>query len=301
MTASKEMFSTQDVADLLNKVKGHSSIAKLAAQTPIAFNGNKYFTFSMDSDVSVLGENEAKVAGGVTVAPVTIVPIKFEYGARVSNEFIYGSDEIGLQILAAFRTGFANKIAKGLDIAAFHGINPKTGAAASTVIPTNYFDNLVTTTSAFDAAKVDKSLDDAYAVALAADADVTGMALSRSYANLLSELTTTDGIRLYPELRFGGNPAAIQGVPSDVNSTVEKALAGASAVDYAIIGDFANAFKWGYSKEIPLEVIEFGCPDNDTTAGDLKGHNQVYLRSEMFIGWGILDPKAFVRMTKANA
>lgn len=302
MTATRTMFSTTDVADLFNKVKGHSSLAKLSAQTPIAFNGNKYFTFSMDSDVSVLGENEAKALGGATVAPVTIVPIKFEYGARVSNEFMYGSEEVGLQILDSFRTGFANKVAKGFDIAAFHGINPKTGALATTAIPTNYFDNLVTASSTFDAAKPDESLDAAYEVALAADADVTGMALSRTYANILSKLyvgTNENKNRLYPELRFGANPAAIQGVPADVNSTIEKIVTGAATTDYAILGDFANAFKWGYSKEIPLEVIEYGDPDN--TGSDLKGHNQVYLRSEVYIGWGILDNTAFVRMTKANA
>ncbi len=59
------------------------------------------------------------------------------------------------------------------------------------------------------------------------------------------------------------------------------------------MGDFTNAFRWGYAKEIPIEVIEYGNPDNDTDLGDLKGHNQVYLRGEMYIGWGILDTEAF--------
>ena len=40
-------------------------------------------------------------------------------------------------------------------------------------------------------------------------------------------------------------------------------------------------------------MIRYGNPDNDSTLGDLKGHNQVYLRAEMYIGWGILDPNAF--------
>ena len=42
----------------------------------------------------------------------------------------------------------------------------------------------------------------------------------------------------------------------------------------------------------PLEVIEYGNPDN-SDAGDLKGHNQVYIRGEAYIGWAILIPKAF--------
>ena len=61
---------------------------------------------------------------------------------------------------------------------------------------------------------------------------------------------------------------------------------------FAYVGDF-SAFRWGYSKDIPLEVIEYGNPDNDESAGDLKGHNQVYLRAEAYIGWGILAADAF--------
>ena len=30
--------------------------------------------------------------------------------------------------------------------------------------------------------------------------------------------------------------------------------------------------------------------------GDLKGHNQVYLRGEAYIGWGILDRSAFAHI-----
>ena len=52
----------------------------------------------------------------------------------------------------------------------------------------------------------------------------------------------------------------------------------------------------GIAKEMPVEVIEYGNPDNSET-GDLKGHNQVYLRGEAYIGWGILDPNAFAIIT----
>ena len=68
----------------------------------------------------------------------------------------------------------------------------------------------------------------------------------------------------------------------------------------AIVGDFDNCFKWGYAKEIPLEVIEYGNPDNDAELGDLKGHNQVYLRAEAYIGWGIIVPEAFAIIKAAG-
>ena len=45
-------------------------------------------------------------------------------------------------------------------------------------------------------------------------------------------------------------------------------------------------------------MIEYGDPDN--SGYDLKGHNQVYLRGEAYIGWGILDKDAFA-LVKAGA
>ena len=79
----------------------------------------------------------------------------------------------------------------------------------------------------------------------------------------------------------------------DVNKTVYNA----TVKDHAIVGDFQNAFKWGFAKEIPLEVIQYGDPDNSEK--DLKGYNQVYLRAEIYIGWGILVPQHFARVKEA--
>lgn len=120
------LFDPVLVKDLINKVKGKSSIAVLSAQTPIPFNGRKEFTFTMDSEIDVVAENGKKSHGGISVEPVTIVPIKVEYGARISDEFLYASEEEQLDILKAFNDGFAKKVASGLDIMAFHGFNPRT-------------------------------------------------------------------------------------------------------------------------------------------------------------------------------
>ena len=60
---------------------------------------------------------------------------------------------------------------------------------------------------------------------------------------------------------------------------------------HALVGDFAGAFRWGYANNIPLEVIEYGDPDG--AGHDLKQYNEVCLRAEAYIGWGILDADAF--------
>ena len=83
------------------------------------------------------------------------------------------------------------------------------------------------------------------------------------------------------------------GMTCDVNNTVYNK----TVKDHGIVGDFQNAFKWGFSKEIPLEIIQYGDPDN--SGKDLKGYNQVYIRAEVYIGWGILVPEFFGRIVEA--
>lgn len=79
----------------------------------------------------------------------------------------------------------------------------------------------------------------------------------------------------------------------DVNSTLNAA----TTKDHAIVGDFQDGFKWGYSKEIPMEIIQYGDPDN--SGKDLKGYNQVYIRAEIYLGWAIMIPEAFARIVEA--
>lgn len=282
------LFPEQLVPELVNLVRGKSAIAALTQQTPIAFNGQREFTFTMDKEIDVVAENGAKTVGGVTVTPVTIVPVKVEYGARISDEFVYASEEEKMNYLKAFTEGFAAKVARGIDLMAFHGINPRTGTA-SNVIGTNCFDSKVTQSVVYDAEAVDENIEAAIALVQEKEHDVTGLVLAPAAKSALASQRTPDGARLYPQLAWGNEPGAINGLHTVSNAT----LSANGSSDRALVGDFAGCFRWGYAKQIPMEIIRYGNPDNDTALGDLKGHNQIYLRAEAYIGWGILAPEAF--------
>lgn len=289
MNEVTKLFEPVLVTDLISKVKGASSLAKLSNMTPIPFNGMKEFVFSMDSDIDIVAENGKKTHGGITLDPVKIVPIKVEYGARVSDEFIYATDENKVNVIKAFNDGFAKKVARGLDIMAFHGLNPRTGQA-STIIGDNHFDKKVTQTVTFTQADPEANVEAAVLAVQGADGDVSGMAMSPIFSSALAGLKV-NGVKQYPELGWGANPGNVRGLTVDVNKTVSD---GTGTKDRAIIGDFANMFKWGYAKEVPFEVIKYGDPDN--TQKDLRGYNQVYLRAELYIGWGILSDNSFARI-----
>lgn len=287
------LFDETLVTDLITKVKGASSLALLSSQTPIPFNGMKEFVFSMDSEIDVVAENGKKTHGGVTLEPVTIVPIKVEYGARISDEFMYASEEAKIDILKSFNDGFARKVAKGLDIMAFHGVNPRTGTA-SDVIGTNHFDSKVTQKVDFVAASANDNVESAIEMLTANEDTPTGMIMAPAMRSALAKLKDTDGRALFPELAWGTTPSVLNGLTVNTNVTVSSN----QNKDRAVIGDFQNAFKWGYAKEIPMEIIRYGDPDN--SGKDLKGYNQIYLRAEVYLGWGILDPSAFVRIEEAG-
>lgn len=286
VTQMGTLFPEDLVKGMFNTVKGKSSLAKLSGQEPVAFNGNKYFTFAFDKEVAIVGEGEAKGVGGVTVEPVIVKPLKVEYSARFSDEFMYASEEKQLETLSSFSDGYSKKIARALDIMAFHGFNPRS-ATASAQIGTNSFDtNSGVTKVIFDATDPEGNIEDA--ITALGDNDVNGFAFSREMGTALANVKVNNQSQ-YPEFRFGGNPGAFAGHACDVNSTVAFDNNGR-----AYIGDFANAFKWGYAKEVPLEVIPYGDPDGQ--GKDLKQYNQVLLRAETYIGWGILLPGAFSRI-----
>ena len=280
------MFPEELVKELFSTVKGRSSIAKLSGQEPIAFTGNEYFTFSFDREVAIVGEGEAKGIGGITVEPVTVKPLKVEYSARVSDEFMYAAEDKQLDILSAFTDGYSKKIARALDIMAFHGMDPRS-AAASALIGANSLDtNTGVNSVIFDATDPEGNIEDA--ITALGDNEVNGFAFSKEMGVALANVKVNNQSQ-YPEFKFGGNPGAFAGHACDVNSTVAFDNNGRT-----YLGDFQNAFKWGFAKEIPVEVIPYGDPDGQ--GKDLKRYNQVLLRAETFIGWGILLPGAFSRI-----
>ena len=280
-------FPAEVVTEMFNAVRGHSALAKLSGQKPMPFTGVTQFVFNAEGEAALVGEGTAKPAGNATATPKIIKPVKFVYQQRVSDEFVKSSDEVRLRYLEGFAEGFGRKIARSFDIAAMHGIEPATKAAAS-FKATNSFDGMVTNVETYAAATVDENIDDA--IQSITDGNVTGIVLSPTAAAALSKIKA-NGVTQFPEFRFGQNPDAFYGMASDVNSTLEVQGTGVSEKDHVLVGDFESAFRWGYADNISLEVIEYGDPDG--AGHDLKQYNEVLLRTEAYIGWGILDANAF--------
>ena len=285
-------FPAELVREVFTGAKGHSSIAKLANQIPVAFSGTDIMAFSFGGEVNLVAEAAAKASHTNSNNVINIAPLKIEYGARVSDEFLRCSDEKRLEHLRAFDEGFSKKIARGLDIMVMHGVNPKTGAAAQSIGKNSFDTNDSVTPVIYNPGTPDPSGNIDSAVAAIGDYDLTGIAMSKNFSGELAKVKV-NGVPQFPQFAWGANPDSVNGIPVDVNSTVSKV-----ATKYAYAGDFENAFRWGYADVINFEVIEYGDPDN--TGSDLKGHNQVYLRAEAWVGWAILDGSAFARIEESD-
>ena len=288
-TTSGTMFKPELVKEMFDKVKGHSALAKLNGGSPIPFAGLDIVTFSMDGEASIVGEGGNKPAGDAEFGSVTVKPIKFVYQHRITDEFTKLSDEKQLPYLDAFSDGFAKKMARALDIAAIHGVNPYDGND-SAIIGNNCFDKAVSTTVTYNSSTPDDVIDAAVKPIQALDGIITGIVMAPAMGSDLGSMKTADSnLPIYPEFRFGANPGNFGGMACDINNTV----AFGSSTDRAIVGDFANAFRWGYAERVKFEIIEYGDPDG---LGDLKRKNEIVLRAECYVGWGIIDPNSFARI-----
>lgn len=286
------LFQPELVKELISKVQGRSVLAKLSSQSPIPFNGVEQFIFNLEGNAQIVGEGQQKGAGKAVVDTKVIKPLKFVYQARITDEFKYASEEKQLEYLSQFADGFAKKIADAFDIAAIHGLEPK-GLTDASFRDTNSFDGLITANIVnYAEDKFDDNIDAAVQQIVAKGGEVTGVALSPVGGQSLAKLKV-NGVSQYPEFRFGQNPDSFYGMKSDVNKNL-TVTGGTAQTDHAIVGDFENRFKWGYAENIPMEIIEYGDPDG--AGRDLKAYNEILLRAEAFIGWGILDADAFARV-----
>lgn len=287
------LFKPELVKELISKVQGRSVLAKLSSQTPIPFNGVEQFIFNLEGNAQIVGEGEQKQAGKAKITSKVIKPLKFVYQARITDEFKYASEEKQMSFLSAYMDGFAKKIAEAFDLAALHGLEPKSMTDA-TFRATNSFDGVISgSVVTYDEAKIDENIEDAVQQVIARGCEVTGIALSPTAGHALGKLKDADKRAVYPEFRFGQNPDSFYGMKSDINKNL-TVTGGSAETDHAIVGDFQNRFKWGYAENIPMEIIEYGDPDG--AGRDLKAYNEICLRAEAFIGWGILDEDAFARV-----
>ena len=295
LTTGDLTIPTQMIDPWLGKVQTGSAVATLSTATPMKFGKGEAFTFDI-GEAEYVGEGANKGASEVTSTIQTVEPFKFHKTVRWTEEVMWADEDHQLGVVDEILSLIQPALSRALDYGVFHGINPTTGTAVTTMTQ-----RLSGTTNSVEIASGDKP----YANIDAADALVLGggfvpseIALDPSFAGSFASLRTTEGVKLYPELSLSTAAGVLEGHRSSVSRTV--GAAGVAATDTnikAFVGDF-SAIRWGVQKQIGLEVIRYGDPDGQ---GDLKRNNQVAFRAEVVYGWGIADLDAFAKIVDAEA
>lgn len=283
LTTAKITLPTDVAVGIVNKASDTSTIAALSPSTPMLFRNQDYMVFNPASEAEVVEEGANKSAYEQTLTTVTAKRVKLQTTTRVTSELEWADEDNRTQIIESIIADQAAAFARALDYVVYHAVNPKTGSALTGYTALSGTATQVTATG--DAVKDMDAIVDA----VAADYDVNGIALSKTFAASLRKVRVpSTGMRLYPEIPLNLQPGNVEGVKAATSGTVSGVKATAATKVLAFAGDF-SVIKWGLVRDMTSEVIPYGDPDG---AGDLQRSNQIAYRTEGVYGFAVLDPKA---------
>jgi len=265
-------------------------LAKLTPGEPeLKVGSTDHFVFTGTPKAQLVGESANKESMSGVPGKKTVRTYKVQITYRFSNEVQWEDEDYQTQIVENLVANAATAISRALDLLAIHGVNPATGDTGAV---TDYFNK-----SGNDVHRVTRTADARADIESAASLlqssgyTATGIGFDPVFAGQLARSKDQDKRPLYPELGLGFAFDNFQGLNAASSDTVSgrQELDSEDATLNAIMGDF-NAFKWGIARDMPLELIEYGDPDGN---GDLKQTNEVAIRAESVIGFGIMDDTAF--------
>lgn len=276
-------------------------LPKLVPGKPTLFGPVKGATFSGVPRAQIVGESEAKGSQDpFATVPWSADPVKAQISIRVSDEFRWADEDYQLGVLDDLvAPAIGAGIGRFVDLFAFHGINPLTGTVSPKA--TKYLSQ--TTKSVEAAGAPTNELNAAVGlIAATGTAMPNGIAFDAAYNYALATEVWPTGTALagqerYPSLGFG-SVENWRGLQAASSSTVSGRPELADTKIRAIVGDYTQV-RWGYQRNIPLEMLTAGDPDN--TGRDLAGHNEVLLRSEVVIYMAIGDLAKFAKVVDAVA
>lgn len=274
-------------------------LPKLSPSKPTLFGPVKGATFSGVPRAQIVGESEPKVGQDpFSLVPWLAEPVKAQISVRTSDEFKWADEDYQLGILTDLvAPAIGAGMGRFVDLFGFHGINPLTGTVSSKA--TKYLAQATKVVTA-DGAPTAELNEAVGLIASTGTAMPNGIAFDAAYNYALATEVypvghSLAGQPIYPSMGFSGmeNWRGLKGAAS---STVSGRPEVTDSGIRAILGDWSQV-RWGYQRQIPLQMLEYGNPDNvfdeSGKPRDLAGHNEVLLRAEVVIYMAIGDLAKF--------
>lgn len=279
-------------AGMFSKPQTGSAVVALSGAEAQTFGEVTHMTLTGRPRAEYVGEGADKSSTNATFGTKVVTPHKVQVTQRFNQEVKWADEDYQLGVLQTLADEGGDALSRALDLGVFHGINPLSGTAISSIA---VGDRIATTTNSVELttatlATPDLVLEQAAGLIIADGYIPNGVAFDPRYSWNIATARYADGRKKYPELGFGANITTFEGLNAYSTSTV-SGLPEASADTNvkAIMGDW-TLLRWGVQKRVPVELIEFGDPDGQ---GDLKRKNQIALRLEVVYGWGVMDLDGF--------
>lgn len=284
---------TEVANGIWSKAQTESTIARLSGQEPQKFGKVNVMTLTAAPKAELVGESGEKSPTPTAYSSKTVTPYKLQVTMRTSEEVKWADEDYQLGVLADMEKNAGIALGRALDLVGYHKINPLTGTVSATVT-----EGVTDTTNSatLAAGKYDAAVEAAAGLVIADGYTPSGIAMDPTFSYGLGTQRDGDLRKLYPEIGFGQNVSAFEGLNAAVGDTVSASREAATATGIlAIVGQF-DAFRWGIQREIRAKLIEFGDPDG---LGDLQRKNEVAIRAEIVYGIGIMDLDAFAKVVSA--
>lgn len=283
---------TEVAGEILRKAQNTSTIQTLSPAQPSLFKNVENIVFTQEPEAEFVAENAQKSMSDAGFVPIKGVPHKAQVTVRMSDEVKWADEDNQVGILDAIIDASSKALGRALDYGIYHAVNPRTGDVATgmTALTAGATNVTASDDASADLDKMVEAVNEQY--------DISGIALSKSFANKLRKIRVpSTGMRLYPEIPINLQVGLLDGISAATSNTVNGALAKTATNVLAILGDF-NLIRWGIVRDLGLDVIETGDPDGQ---GDLKRLNQIAYRTEIVYSWAVLDPKGFAVLKVAAA
>jgi hypothetical protein len=284
---------------LFSKATTGSAVAALSGAEPQQFGEVTHMTLTGRPRAEYVGEGADKSSSNATFGTKVVTPHKVQVTQRFNEEVQWADEDYQLGVLQSLADEGGLALARALDLGVFHGINPLTGTTVSSIVAG---DRLASTTNAVEITTAtltspDLVIESAAGLIIADGYVPTGIAFDPTYAWTIATSRYADGRKKYPEVGFGANVTAFEGLNAFSSSTVSATPEAANTNVKAIVGQW-DLLRWGVQRRVPVELIRFGDPDGQ---GDLKRKNQIALRLEVVYGWGVMDLDGFAKVTDSVA
>lgn len=286
------------IADKIwSKAFDGSIVRRLTDQEPISMGRNAIPVQSVRPSAHILSEGEVKKSSKFELGAKMITPMKAQVQVRMSEEFVRTNP---VNALAHLEDEFAKAITRQIDLAVLHGKQAIDGSDISISGLVSVSDTANSVTVPTDRSLIEDAVLDGEELLAAAGFYPSGYAFDPLGITRFSRANTS-GQKSFPELN-AANPRTLSGFRG-AYAAVSPAVSGRvdSSTDtgvLAIAGDWSSV-KLGYNSAVEFEVIEYGDPDQ--SGRDLKAHNELMYRSEIFFGYTILDENAFVMYKSESA